>query len=296
MARLPQTQTTLDDWVKVTISAEPEATWLPAEDQMMDTEEGSLQHLRQKLAAQLHGLQAAMQEVQVAAQVVSGKADTGSCSSSSVPLRRQARRQDFQEGQSLLLPDFLAAPQHYQQALEQARELYALTDADVSPEEIENSAVDAAQKDTLAEAVRLWHTVPQDKWPPGWADIMDQASTYYQMDQGKTLQVGAAVRELPSARRTTSTRQSSAKCADKEEETRPPPDLKFKIKELEPDIANMNRWQTLVSRIQSRKRWSARASLPKYARNGCPKNLDVNAAGFGRHLGRWQWREIAAEW
>eukprot|EP00959_Pyramimonas_sp_CCMP1952_P190904 3992447-Pyramimonas_sp.AAC.1 len=59
--------------------------------------------------------------------------------------------------------------------------------------------------------------------------------------------------------------------------------------------AGRNRWQRLVLRIQSRKRWSQQAQLLKYAKNGCPKKF-TEAKGFGAHIGRWSWREISYEW
>ena len=58
----------------------------------------------------------------------------------------------------------------------------------------------------------------------------------------------------------------------------------------------MNRWQKLVLRIRERKRWSEKGRLLNYAKNGCPRNLDGKARGFGRHLGRWQWRGVNYQW
>ena len=56
------------------------------------------------------------------------------------------------------------------------------------------------------------------------------------------------------------------------------------------------RWRRLVMKIQTRKRWSDWGRLQNYAKNGLPKNLDGKPTGFGKHLGRWGWREIAFEW
>ena len=57
-----------------------------------------------------------------------------------------------------------------------------------------------------------------------------------------------------------------------------------------------HRWQRLVSIIQERRRWSMRGMLLNYTRNGIPKRLDGPARGFGKHLGRWGWREIRSSW
>ena len=57
-----------------------------------------------------------------------------------------------------------------------------------------------------------------------------------------------------------------------------------------------NAWQRLVSKIQSRKAWSDRGRMLNYAKHGLPKNLDGKPTGFGKHLGRWGWREIRSNW
>ena len=58
----------------------------------------------------------------------------------------------------------------------------------------------------------------------------------------------------------------------------------------------VNKWQRLVLVAQWKRRSWANMTALKYAKNGMPKNLDGPAKGFGRHLGRWQWREIASHW
>ena len=55
-------------------------------------------------------------------------------------------------------------------------------------------------------------------------------------------------------------------------------------------------WQRMMAKAQERRKWSARGQALNYAKNGMPKNLDGPARGFGRHLGRWGWREIASSW
>ena len=47
-----------------------------------------------------------------------------------------------------------------------------------------------------------------------------------------------------------------------------------------------NNLKKLICRIQQRRRWSARGQLRNYAKNGCPRDLDGKARGFGHHLGR----------
>ena len=56
------------------------------------------------------------------------------------------------------------------------------------------------------------------------------------------------------------------------------------------------RWHRLIVKAQERRKWSARGQALNYAKNGMPKNLDGPAQGFGKHLGRWGWREIASSW
>ena len=55
-------------------------------------------------------------------------------------------------------------------------------------------------------------------------------------------------------------------------------------------------WQRLMAKAQERRKWSARGQALNYAKNGMPKNLDGPARGFGKHLGRWGWREMASRW
>ena len=57
-----------------------------------------------------------------------------------------------------------------------------------------------------------------------------------------------------------------------------------------------DRWCRLVMRIQFRKRWSDRGRMQNYAKHGMPENLDGPPTGFGKHIGRWGWREITYHW
>ena len=57
-----------------------------------------------------------------------------------------------------------------------------------------------------------------------------------------------------------------------------------------------NKWQRLVAKIQSGRRWSIQGTAMHYAKHGMPRNLDGPARGPWRHLGRWGWREIASSW
>ena len=68
---------------------------------------------------------------------------------------------------------------------------------------------------------------------------------------------------------------------------------KSKTKERYPE--ELNSWQKLVKRIQDRKRWSQLGHTLKYSKNGLPKK-EGPATGFGKHIGRWSWREIAFCW
>ena len=52
-------------------------------------------------------------------------------------------------------------------------------------------------------------------------------------------------------------------------------------------------WKRLVAKIQESRRWSIAGQALNYAKHGVPKFLDGLARGFGKHLGRRGWREIA---
>ena len=100
-------------------------------------------------------------------------AASDSCTASSAPSRRQVPLTTFARTQEL---EFLPLGDHYQQALDQALELYALTDPDASDDVVQTTAMEAAWKDTLAEALRIQHALPRpQQWPPGWAGIMQEA-------------------------------------------------------------------------------------------------------------------------
>ena len=247
----------------------------------ISAEQAELNKWRHTVAAQLKELQDAMKDA-------TGAAATGSCSSSCA--------------QQPWHPDFLPAKDHYKQALDQARELYALTDPDAGVKAQELASTEAAWKDTLAEAVKLGMYVPPHLWPPGWQELMVEAGAAYQQDQGKSLQVGQSVRTLPAARRLRQPRpqddsktewvHSEAMPADGLTKDKPDQSAEEKLNAT----PSLNKWQRLVLRIRERKRWSEKGRLLNYAKNGCPRNLDGKARGFGHHIGRWQWREIHYEW
>ena len=107
--------------------------------------------------------------------------------------------------------EFLPLGDHYQQVLDQALELYALTDPDASDDVVQTTAMEAAWKDTLAEALRIQRALPRpQQWPPGWAGIMQEAQEMWAKDQGQALQVDAEVRDLPRARRSRARRAPEA--------------------------------------------------------------------------------------
>ena len=98
----------------------------------------------QELRARLHGQLSELQEA------VNVAAASDSCAASSAPSRRQVPLTTFARIQEL---EFLPLGDHYQQALDQALELYALTDPDASDDVVQTTAMEAAWKDTLAEAL-----------------------------------------------------------------------------------------------------------------------------------------------
>ena len=56
-----------------------------------------------------------------------------------------------------------------------------------------------------------------------------------------------------------------------------------------------NRWVALLDLIIARKRWSEWGRARKNAKK-MPLDLDGKARGFGKHVGRWGWREIRSSW
>ena len=287
-------------------------------EELASDEGSTIEQLQQRLRSQLDNLRQAVKKV-------AGEEDKDSCSSSSVPRRSTPK--------ATVHPDFLPAEEHYVQALDQARELYLVTDPDVSGQAREEAAKEAAWMNTLAEAVKLGREVPPERWPEGWQAIMVQASEEYHKDKGKSMQVDVQVRSLPTARRmakrnlpgtTTQTKEEATTTQTREETirerleavgvqanvtgfgeprtTRPPPPppttttTKTTAKGKKDAPPRLNRWQALVKRMQERRRWSARTNLERYSRRGVPKDLDGPTRGFGHHLGRWQWREIHYEW
>ena len=55
-------------------------------------------------------------------------------------------------------------------------------------------------------------------------------------------------------------------------------------------------WRRLVAKAQERRKWSVRGQALNYAKHGMPQHLDGPARGFGKHLGRWGWRDIVSSW
>ena len=58
----------------------------------------------------------------------------------------------------------------------------------------------------------------------------------------------------------------------------------------------INHWRRMIERIIMRRMWSEKGRALNYAKNGLPRNLDGKARGFGCHIGRWGWREVASQW
>ena len=58
----------------------------------------------------------------------------------------------------------------------------------------------------------------------------------------------------------------------------------------------INHWRRMLEKAIMRRMWSEKGRALNYAKNGLPRNLDGKARGFGRHMGRWGWREVASQW
>ena len=74
------------------------------------------------------------------------------------------------------------------------------------------------------------------------------------------------------------------------------PAAEAKVQEAKPRNPPGYHWRRMVAKAQERKAWSAKGHALNYAKNGMPQNLDGPAKGFGKHMGRWGYREIASEW
>jgi len=182
---------------------------------------------------------------------------------------------------------------HYMEALDQALELYRLTDPDAEEEQIFEAASRAARLSMLAEARLIYAQLPRRRWPRGWHEVMEEAlqqtaanqptetseQTPFQMPEVRHTRRRASEQQPPEqdpqGQKTSREERSEASS------TLPPP---------------QNRWKRLLARIIERKRWSEKGRALNYSRNGLPRNLDGKARGFGRHLGRWGWPEIRYEW
>ena len=137
---------------------------------------------------------------------------------------------------------------------------------------------------------------------------MPEAVAAWQQHAG-AIQLGAlwrrAVEEPGSAAVATTTTAPIAAAAPRRRFTvKPVTRVKSAAREpVAPEDADLDKhkvakaqWRHLLMRVQSRKKWSDRGRLQNYAQNGVPKNLDGKPTGFGKHIGRWGWREIAYEW
>ena len=255
----------------------------------------SLGALRERLQRQLGNLASAVNHV--GAAEVSGSSRV---SSGQEPAQLRSERASVG----------LTRAEHYEEALGQAMELYEQIHSGENPKSIWAAAHRAARQNTYAEALRMQREIDPEMWPEGWNDIMQDAMAAWAQDSGATLQVDAEVRSLPEVRSTRA--RTSARSSTSPEET--PTRSRVRTREeipvtLEqtsqatPDPTvpgsvtdQLNRWQQLMLRVQARKRWSDKGRLCNYAKNGIPRNIDGKPTGFGRHLGRWGWREISFEW
>ena len=55
-------------------------------------------------------------------------------------------------------------------------------------------------------------------------------------------------------------------------------------------------WTGLVDTIISKKRWSEKRRAQNYAKRMLALLDHGPPRGFGKHLGRWGWREISSSW
>ena len=223
----------------------------------------------------------------------------------------------------------------YEEGRDQALELYRLTNPEASEDALEEAAHVAAWTATQSEALR-WSLLPGwPTMDASWKERLAACERDLAVGKHEEVQPAAEVRILPDVRRgrprtaageaehaslsgaapasaelptaqgapaplgprkdqgparstarpswQRGTRQTTPAEASPVEATEGAPPLGY-------------RWRRLIVKAQERRKWSTRGQALNYAKHGMPKNLDGPARGFGKHLGRWGWREIASSW
>ena len=188
----------------------------------------------------------------------------------------------------------------YRDALEQAKELLADSDPRAQGERLTQACEETAWLTVYEEAAtRQQLGNLQGKW----AEFVGDPSHRKHIEHVRVAMDGELGRPKMEPKATPQVRQGRRRCAGAADEPslgtfedRPSTGKGAQgEKPSKPRVPGFH-WQRMVERIQARKRWSAKASILNYSKNGLPKNLDGPATGLGKHVGRWAWREIRSNW
>ena len=185
-----------------------------------------------------------------------------------------------------------SANEFWLDALNQAKELYEVTDPDAAPQEIQAAAEKMAREATFAEALRK----PESELRNGAPDWLEARAAALSMKaQGAALQEDAPVRQVEPVRRQRPRQPANPgpTSAPLDNVPKEPPEKGPKTR-YEKAAA---RWQALMETAIRRRKWSETRRAQGYATKGMPRQLDTRAPrGFGAHSGRWGWREVSSSW
>ena len=215
--------------------------------------------------------------------------DTSSQQCSWQPPQRQSQKEDP--------APFVQVPPKvfYEEQLDQAIELYRITDPEASEKALQDAAHEAAWLSTLGEAARLgkaMQTVPANH---PWAGAIAEAANVWARDGDATMQAFQEVRSIPGIRRVR--RPSKEKTSEPFKET-----VSYTTDEMTapPNVkmlgAGLNRWQNLMFVAMTRKEWAVKGHMLRMRKHGLPADVYGKATGFGKHIGRWGNREVTYLW
>ena len=176
----------------------------------------------------------------------------------------------------------------------QAMELYELENPDTSMKARKEAATKMATEALYAESFMVNQRTTQGLWRPSraWTKVCQQACMAANPEA--LYQVETPIRTVEPVRRVVAATESRSAWTSPLLGAWTELALDAEAAKVYQRIAL--KWQGLVTRIQTRKRWSDHGRLLNYSKNGLPQKLNGKPQGFGKHEGRWGWREISPFW
>ena len=207
-----------------------------------------------------------------------------------------------------------SAEDFYEDALDQAMELYGSVDPAAPRQVIESATFQAAWASTCLECLRLAGSKKWEEAHESWHALLPEAQQH--MDDLFVQPDGPGSGAHDSAPEAARASPSGSKGPPIVKKLPPkgcpisPPATALPMPHLRgaqpeqpaaPRTAiekqnKINHWRRMIERIIMRRMWSEKGKALNYAKNGLPRNLDGKARGFGCHIGRWGWREVASQW